>query len=412
MMPAHFEGMTAMLVTLGIGFCFGFVLEKAGFGNAHNLAAQFYLYDMRVLKVMFTAIITAMLLIFVSSALGWMDFSALFVPPTHLGPAIVGGFVLGIGFIIGGYCPGTSLVSMSTWKVDGAFFVLGVMSGLWAFALSVPTLWVFWNQTGFLDRLTWPDLLGIDAGWIVLAVFVMAIGAFWCAEQVERMFRRESQGLAEPVARRTKILRRAGVATGLAVALLTVLVGQPSVEQRIAWKSRDLDKLVASRDVFIDPAELLDLMHNNQIRLLMLDVRDGSDFNLFHLLDARQATVNEVESLVPANPSPETVVVTMSNDEEGAIEAWKRLKVHGNLNAYVLAGGVNRWLDVYQDQLPNIPGPEAQPGGSDVLRHVFTAALGDRLESARPPRDKAPSRPFTSKVKVLKPVRAPGGGCG
>ncbi len=410
MAPAHFEGMTLMLFTLGIGFCFGFVLEKAGFGNSRNLAAQFYLHDMRVLKVMFTAIVTAMLLVFLTAALGLLDFSRIFVPPTHLGPAIVGGFVLGIGFIIGGYCPGTSLVSLSTLKVDGAFFVGGVVAGLFGFALTAPALWAFWNQAGFLGRLTWFDLLGIDAGWIVLAVFVMALGAFWFAEQMERLFRRE----ADPIeaAPRGTWLRRSAVGAGVAIAVLTALVGQPTVEQRIAWQTVQLDARLAGREMFIDPAELLNLMHNNQINLTMLDVRDTTDFNLFHLVDARHAAVERLESALPAELPADVVVVAMSNDEHAAIEAWRRLAVRGNVNAYILAGGINRWLDVYRDKLPNIPGPEAPPGGSDTLRHAFTAALGHRVDAARPASDQAASRPFVAKVKVLKPVRAAGGGCG
>ena len=54
MAPFTFGHSAGTIVTLVIGFFFGFVLERAGFGNAGNLAAQFYLYDMRVLKVMFT----------------------------------------------------------------------------------------------------------------------------------------------------------------------------------------------------------------------------------------------------------------------------------------------------------------------------------------------------------------------
>ena len=68
MAPFSFSHATASLVAALIGFCFGFVLERGGFGNARNLAAQFYLYNMRVLKVMFTAIITAMLLVYLASA--------------------------------------------------------------------------------------------------------------------------------------------------------------------------------------------------------------------------------------------------------------------------------------------------------------------------------------------------------
>jgi len=92
-----------VLVYLAIGFGFGFALERAGFGNSRKLAAQFYLHDMTVLKVMFTAIVVAMVLIFWASALLLLDIDRLFVNPTYLWPGILGGVLLGMGFIVGGY---------------------------------------------------------------------------------------------------------------------------------------------------------------------------------------------------------------------------------------------------------------------------------------------------------------------
>jgi hypothetical protein len=90
----------------------------------------------------------------------------------------------------------------------------------------------------------------------------------------------------------------------------------------------------------------------------------------------------------------------------------KNLAVHSNVNAYVLAGGINRWLAIYSRHMPNIPGPEVASSGHDSLRHSFDAALGDPCDTSRPKQDLAAQRPFTSKVKVLTPVRAEGGGCG
>ena len=97
-----------------IGFGFGYVLEISGFGNSTKLADQFYFKDMTVLKVMFTAIVVAMVLIFGAIALGMLDYNLIWVNPTYLWPGIVGGLIMGVGFIVGGFCPGTSLVSMAT----------------------------------------------------------------------------------------------------------------------------------------------------------------------------------------------------------------------------------------------------------------------------------------------------------
>ena len=109
-----------------IGFGFGFVLESSGFGNSKKLAAQFYFRDMTVLKVMFGAIVTAMVLIFSHGRLGLLDFNLVWVNPTYLWSGIVGGLIMGVGFIVGGFCPGTSLVAMATLKIDG------VCSSCWA----------------------------------------------------------------------------------------------------------------------------------------------------------------------------------------------------------------------------------------------------------------------------------------
>jgi len=165
------------LVYLGIGFAFGFVLESTGFGDSRRLAAQFYFSENRVLKVMFTAIAVAMILIFWSSALGLLDYDDIWVNPTYLWPGILGGLVMGIGFILGGYCPGTSLVSLATLKVDGLFFVLGLIAGIVTFGETVAYFNEFWNSS-FMGRFTLPELLGLDTGLVVFLAVVMALAMF------------------------------------------------------------------------------------------------------------------------------------------------------------------------------------------------------------------------------------------
>ncbi len=413
MAPFSFSPATANVVAALIGFCFGFVLERGGFGNARNLAAQFYLYNMRVLKVMFTAIITAMVLICLTSALGLLDFELLYVPPTHLWPGVLGGLILGVGFIVGGYCPGTSLVSMATLKTDGTIFVIGVVAGSLLFGpiVAIPAVWNFWNNSGALGRLTWSDVLGIDAGWIVLAVLVMAFGAFAAAEVCERIFSRPSER-PTALAPRARLARRAGVGLAIGMALAAIAAGQPTIDRRVDWQRESLDARLASREVHIDPGELLDLMHNNQIQLVLVDVRDESDFNQFHLADARNITLEDLAAGEPKEIDPKEIFVVMSNDEARAEQAWRRLAVRRGANAYVLAGGLNRWLDVFADNKANLPGPDSPVAGDDTPRHSFDGALGARHAASRPSPQRIAERPFQSKVKVLTPVKAPGGGCG
>jgi len=186
-------GQNLFYVLTGIGF--GFALEQAGFGNARNLAAQFYLKDMRVLKVMFSAIVTAMLLLYWAGALGWVEVERVFVNPTHLWPGILGGFIFGVGFVIGGYCPGTALVSLSTLKLDGLFFVLGLGAGMFVFGETIDGWRAFWDRSGFYGEVTLMQVFGLPAGVVVLAVVLMALGMFFGAEKIEAYFaRRDAEG--------------------------------------------------------------------------------------------------------------------------------------------------------------------------------------------------------------------------
>jgi len=174
------------LVYIGIGFCFGFILESSGFGDSRKLAAQFYFSELRVLKVMFTAIVVAMLLVFWATALGLLDYDELMVKQTWLWPGIVGGLIMGVGFILGGYCPGTSLVSTATLKVDGMFFLLGHIVGVVAFGETVGYIYEFWNS-GYMGRFLLPELLGLPTGVVVLLVVCMAIAMFLGFGWIQRL---------------------------------------------------------------------------------------------------------------------------------------------------------------------------------------------------------------------------------
>ena len=115
----------SLIVAFLIGIGFGFFLERAGFGSARKLVSQFYLDDLAVFKVMFTAIVTAMLGVTYLSWIGFLDLELVYLVPTYWIAQVVGGLLLGVGFVVGGYCPGTSVVSTATGRRDGLVSVLG-----------------------------------------------------------------------------------------------------------------------------------------------------------------------------------------------------------------------------------------------------------------------------------------------
>lgn len=181
----------SLVIAFIIGIAFGFALERGGFGNARILAAQFYFTNMRVLKVMFSAIVTAMIGIFYFAWIGWLDLSLIYIGNTYLLPQIIGGFILGIGFTIGGYCPGTSFVSASTGRYDGMIFILGIFFGIFLFGEAFPWIESFYNSTN-MGRVTLFEFLGLSHGMVVFLVVLMAIGAFALAGWGEKVMSKKT----------------------------------------------------------------------------------------------------------------------------------------------------------------------------------------------------------------------------
>jgi uncharacterized membrane protein YedE/YeeE len=174
-----------MIAALVIGIAFGFCLERAGLGDARKLAGQFYLTDLTVFKVMFSAIVTAMLGTFWLARFGVIDLGQLYVPETYLLPQLAGGLLFGAGFVAAGLCPGTSCVAAATGRGDGAMVVLGLFAGVLVTGLAFAPLREFYERTA-RGPLTFPQLLHIPYGAVVFAVVAMALASFAAAERLER----------------------------------------------------------------------------------------------------------------------------------------------------------------------------------------------------------------------------------
>lgn len=180
-----FNSEVSLIIAFIIGIAFGIALEKGGFGRATILASQFYFTNMRVLKVMFTAIVTAMLGLYFLSVIGFVDLSLVYLTQTNLLPMAVGGLIAGLGFIVGGYCPGTSMVAVATGKIDAVVYVVGMIFGIFAFGEMFPGIENFFNS-GYMGTVTLPAFFNLSYGLVVFLVVLMAVGAFAAAEWGEK----------------------------------------------------------------------------------------------------------------------------------------------------------------------------------------------------------------------------------
>jgi Sulphur transport len=223
-----------------IGVAFGFTLERAGFGRARNLAAQFYLTDTRVLKVMFTAIVTALLGMTLLSGIGVLDLAQITVPETFLWPQLVGGLVLGAGFIISGYCPGTGVVAVSSGNLDGVVALVGVMLGSLVFGFGYSPLEGFY-KSGSMGVVRLDQLIGVPMAVMAAAVVAMAVGAFLLGEKLEGIFTKRA---GEPMPDSPRILK-IRVFSGFAVVAALALVALALPTRSTSSVERPVGKIAA-----------------------------------------------------------------------------------------------------------------------------------------------------------------------
>lgn len=401
-----------------IGFAFGFTLEMSGFGNSKKLAAQFYFTDLTVLKVMFTAIIVAMTLTFGAVGLGILDFSQVWVNTTYISSGVIGGLIMGVGFIVGGFCPTTSLASASTGKIDGMFFVGGGFVGAFLFAETEKFFTQWYNNSGFFGRVTLMDVFKVPAGVVVVGVVLMALFMFWGAEQLERIFGKRDLA-KEPKAR----VYAAGAI--FALALVVLFIGSPSADAKYArlrinrtineqQVKLTADEALAQRQVQIQAAELFKSMNDDTLKLTVIDVRPETDYNLFHIRNAVNIPNEQLKAHVPgflSSAAPNSVYVVLSNDEELATQAWKTLSAEGVANVYILEGGLNAWIAFFGKDDPAVKKASA-PAAPGQMEYIFPAALGDRYLCADPSPIENEKLEFIPKIQLQLKRDKSGGGCG
>ena len=409
-----------------IGFAFGYTLEMSGFGDSRKLAAQFYFTELTVLKVMFTAIVVAMVLLFGAVGLGLLDFSQVWVNPTYLASGIVGGLIMGVGFIVGGFCPTTSLASASTGKIDGMMFMLGGFVGAFLFGETEQYFTQWYNNAGYFGRVTLDQVFGIPLGAVVVLVVFMALFMFWGAEQLERIFGKKDLS-KEPK------LRPVGAMLLVAAAFAVFFIGSPSLEDKYnkltftrtetieqlnadpitETKIYTADEMLSNRLVFITLAEAFKAKYNQSMNPVYLDVRSETDYNLYHIEDAVNVPAERMTEVIPVlltEPPANTVYILMSNDEAAAVQAWKTLVASSVPNVYILEGGINNWIAFFgKDDKALQPNPNA---GDDQLGYTFPAALGSRYDSCSPNPQEYEELDFEAKIKLQLKRDKSGGGCG
>lgn len=171
------------VIALLIGLAFGYILEASGFSSSRKLVGVFYGYDFAVLKVFFTAALVSMIGLYYMDYLSWVDVAALYVHPTFMQSAIIGGIIMGVGFLAGGFCPGTSLTGVAIGKMDAMIFTLGLLIGIFIFSELYSVLSPMLSK-GDYGNITLDKSIGIPADIIILSIAILALAAFYFSDLV------------------------------------------------------------------------------------------------------------------------------------------------------------------------------------------------------------------------------------
>jgi hypothetical protein len=362
------------------------VLERAGFGRAQKLVGQFYGYDMSVFKVMFTAVVTAMLAVVAASSLGLTEFKLIAdhaTSQTFLVPFAIGGALVGMGFVMSGYCPGTSYVAMASGKLDGLVTVLGTAIGqvIWAELEWRPGFSAFHNATPLGNFYLWELLhLPPKAGPAILSVAVvaMAIGCFVGAEKIERLL----ADRADPLARATPGGRpRRLVFAGFAAAALVGLAGLalPGGTQASAREA-----------TAIAPADLARRVFDAPWTVRVVDVRPLPECAARRVPGAECVPEAELPKLRLAEATDARELVVVGEGELAALPA-EAASFPGK--RAVLRGGWKAW-EAWALALPPAPSADASPAEREDFRlraGIQSALTGMRAAPPPPPPAAAPS---------------------
>lgn len=138
--------MMHLILALVIGGVFGFVLDRIGATNPDYIIGMLRLSRLHLMKTILLGIGVSSVLLFSGLLSGVIEPGHLSVKSAYFG-VFIGGLLLGLGFAVAGYCPGTGLAAAATGRVDALFFVLGGLVG--AFAYMGSYTWV--KATGMLN---------------------------------------------------------------------------------------------------------------------------------------------------------------------------------------------------------------------------------------------------------------------
>lgn len=330
------------IIALLIGVAFGMVLEQAGFSSSRKLAGLFYGRDFTVLRVFFTAAITAMAGLVFFSYFGWIDLSLIYINPTFLLSAIVGGVIMGLGFIIGGFCPGTSVCAAAIGKIDAFAFLGGILLGIFIFGESYSVFKDLYTGN-YLGTIMVYNSLGISKGMFVFLLITTAIIAFIATAFIQWRVTK-----SKPKTLKTQTQKYI-IPVSLALILGVISMFIPTYEQQITKNISDNNFIQNYQAQTISADELAYRVIDKDENLQLIDVRTPDQFKAFAIPGAINIPLDSLKkrywSAALKSPKKTRRIFIGANQRQSkqAVIIAERL---GFSNNYALKGGMIHFKDL------------------------------------------------------------------
>jgi len=325
------------IVALFIGIAFGFILEQAGFSTSKKLVGLFYGYDFTVLRVFFTAGITAMIGVIALGHWGLLDISLVYINPTFLWSALAGGFVMGLGFVIGGFCPGTSVCAAAIGKIDAMIFVAGSFLGVMLFAEGYPLFEKLYLSESWGNVRAF-ESLGMSQSLFAFMLIIIAVGAFWATTFIEK----KVNGSFNPEFKPARIYF--GL-TAVAVIAAILMFAMPDKKQKLLDIVNSGEYSGSENVKMMTSDELAFRIMDDDKNIQIFDFRSKKDFDALSLPKSRNYTL---ENLFEKDADKFLSLknkknIFIADDEQNARKSAVLAVKLGFTDIYLLQGGLDRF---------------------------------------------------------------------
>lgn len=344
------SALAVVATAVPIGAAFGALLERAGLGDPRVIAGQFTGRNFAVVRVMFGAIVTAMLGVVWLGAAGYIDPGAIAIPPTDIAGQTIGAAIFGGGFALASLCPGTACVAASSGRREGVAAVVGLLVGTLLTAL----LWPLVEGAigaNVREGARLGDDVHVSIGAIVVAITVLSVTGMSIARRFDAASTTPWWKLSTPEV----------VSFTLAA---TFAFTRPAPTMLPAGLTAIASEIAREQD-HLDPLELAEMIKSGARDLRIIDVRDGVDSMTYTIPGAEHVSLDSLP-LIQVERSQQ--IVLYSDGGTHAAQGWVLLRARGVHNARVLKDGMAAWEDEVMR-----PAPPAAPAADSAAKRFERA---------------------------------------